>query len=272
MNIGIDFGITNTDIAIEAKGEYTFHSIPSRESIDINLLEDIFIALNIDQSRLSLIAVTGGKSSDLPHSFKSIPIKKVNEVLAIGYGAKEIYNIQNEPFLVVSAGTGTACVSCMNGDFNHLGGISVGGGTLQGLSNLIIKNNNAKEINDLAILGNKNNLDALIGDVVNDIGSLYPEITASNFLKARKASNQSNEDLAASLSNMVGEVIGTVSYLNALLIGTQKVYFLGRVSLLESVMGGINRRLDLAKVEGEHKDNREYGNAIGALAYLKANT
>jgi type II pantothenate kinase len=29
---------------------------------------------------------------------------------------------------------------------------------------------------------------------------------------------------------MVGEVIGTVSYLNALLIGVSKIYFIGRVS------------------------------------------
>ena len=53
-------------------------------------------------------------------------------------------------YLAVSCGTGTACVAFINGEYSHMGGISVGGGTLQGLSNLIIGKENAEEINNLA--------------------------------------------------------------------------------------------------------------------------
>ena len=160
----------------------------------------------------------------------------------------------------------------MDKKFHHLGGISVGGGTLQGLSNLAIDINKADEIEELSIVGNKKNLDALIGEVVNNIGSLNPDITASNFSKARNKTNFNNEDIVSSISNMVGEVIGTIAYLNALLIGVNNVYFTGRVSAMNSVRNGIEKRLNLAGVTGNYKDKQEFGNAIGAIAYLNANT
>ena len=166
--------------------------------------------------------------------------------------------------MAVSTGTGTACIHHNNGKFNHLGGISVGGGTLQGLSKYLISTENAKDIEELAKKGDRKALDFLIGDVVNEIGSLYPEITASNFGKAKNNKNNSKEDTAASLSNMIGEVIGTISYLNALLCNENKVYFLGRTSLNSVIKTGIEDRLKLANIRGVFKENREYGNVLGA--------
>jgi pantothenate kinase len=69
--------------------------------------------------------------------------------------------------------------------------------------------------------------------------------------------------------NMTGEVIGTVAYLNALLVGVDKVYFVGRVSLLESVTSAIDKRLELAGVTSVYIENREFANAIGSLSFLK---
>ena len=68
---------------------------------------------------------------------------------------------------------------------------------------------------------------------------------------------------------MTGEVIGTVAYLNALLVGVSKVYFVGRILLLKSVRDAIDQRLELAGVSSEYNPNMEYANAIGALAYLQ---
>jgi type II pantothenate kinase len=50
----------------------------------------------------------------------------------------------------------------------------------------------------LSLAGNRKNLDSLIGEVVNDIGSLHPEVTASNFEKARYGDDHSDGDIAAS--------------------------------------------------------------------------
>ena len=70
---------------------------------------------------------------------------------------------------------------------------------------------------------------------------------------------------------MVGEVIGTISYLNALLCNEKKVYFLGRTSLNKVIKSGIEDRLKLANISGVFKENREYGNVLGALRSIQSN-
>ena len=82
--------------------------------------------------------------------------------------------------------------------------------------------------------------------------------------------NTSKEDTAASLSNMIGEIIGTISYLNALLCNENKVYFLGRTSLNSVIKTGIEDRLKLANISGVFKENREYGNVLGALRSIQS--
>ena len=268
MIIGIDFGTSNTDIVIYENGEKDFFSMPS-ERINDEILEKIFNFVEIDTSNLEKIAVTGGKSSDLSNSINNIPIIKVNEVDAIGYGAIELYDLENKSFVAVSAGTGTACIFHENKNFNHLGGISIGGGTLLGLSNYILNTTVVSELEELSQKGNRQNLDLLIGEAVNEIGSLYPEISASNFLKAKTSKDHNPSDIAASLSNMIGEVIGTIAYLNAIVCGQTEVYFMGRTSQIETIKNGIEDRLQLANINGIFKENREYGNVLGALRALQ---
>ena len=87
MIIGIDFGITNTDIVAYKENNYEFFSIKS-EKLNTNFLEKIFDFINIDINEVEKIAITGGKSSDLCDLYNNVPIIKVNEVKAIGCGAK----------------------------------------------------------------------------------------------------------------------------------------------------------------------------------------
>ena len=268
MEIAIDFGITNTDILVSNKTERIYSSIQSEE-INNDFLKKIFDLTNIDPNKIKKIAVTGGKSANLNNTFKDIPIFKVNEVEAIGLGAKNLYSINDEKFVVISAGTGTGCVFYDGKNYHYLGGISIGGGTLQGLSSLLISTSDINEIEKLSNKGNRKNVDHLIGEVVNDIGSLNPNVTASNFAKAKGVKNHNPKDIAASLTNMIGEVIGTTSYLNAMLVGVDKVYFLGRLSLSEAIKEAIDQRLKLANINGIYEENREYGNVLGALACIQ---
>jgi type II pantothenate kinase len=271
MKVAFDFGITNTDIGICSKDNIRFFSTPSLGKIlDSKLIKNILLNFNIDISQIKSIGVTGGKSSDLEDFLDLIPIIKVNEVNAIGLGAKMLYDIQDESSLVVSTGTGTACVHLQANEFNHLGGIAVGGGMLEGLGSLLFSNSRGSEINEYGKQGSRAELDLLIGDVVNKIGNLSPEITAVNFGQASFSSADTMENTAAALCNMIGEVIGTVAYLNALLIGSEKVYFVGRTSYLSEITKGINGRLELAGITGQYNKNREYANVIGVLENLKS--
>ena len=111
----------------------------------------------------------------------------------------------------------------------------------------------------------KSKIDFLIGDVVNKIGNLSPEITAANFGKAVNSEFATMENVAASLCNMIGEVIGTIAYLNAFLLGVDKVYFIGRTALLKNVQAGIGERLQLAGIKGIYAENCEYANALGCI-------
>ena len=272
MHVAIDFGISNTDIAISDKNSITFHSFPSQSTkINAGILKKILDKYEIDMSGVKKIGVTGGKSSDLDDSLDGVEIVKINEIEAIGLGAKKLYSIEDEPTLVVSAGTGTACVHIQENNFNHLGGIAVGGGMLEGLGSLLFKNSNGLEINEFAKQGSRAELDLLIGDVVNKIGNLSPEITAVNFGQAKNSSADTIENTAAALCNMIGEIIGTVAYLNALLVGSEKACFIGRTSYLSEIIDGINQRLELAGIEGQYCDNREYGNVIGVLESIQSN-
>ena len=271
MIAAFDFGITNTDLVIKDQ-RIKFLSVPSpfdRKNRDFDVTErhviEILEKLDINIKEISSIGVTGGKSADLPDRICDVPITKVNEIDAIGKGARSLYKISKESSLVVSSGTGTACVHIQNTATNHLGGISVGGGMLEGLSNLLVNIPHGVKINNFAEKGNRKILDVMIGEAVNEIGNLNAEITAANFAKARNESTNSIEDISASLCNMVGEVIGTVAYLNALLVGSNKAYFLGRTSMLSEVKKGIDARLALAGIEGIYDDNRAFGNAIGVL-------
>ena len=271
MIAAFDFGITNTDLVIKDQ-RIKFLSVPSpfdRKNRDFDITErhviEILEKLDINIKEISSIGVTGGKSADLPDRICDVPITKVNEIDAIGKGARSLYKISEESSLVVSSGTGTACVHIQNTATNHLGGISVGGGMLEGLSNLLVNIPHGVKINNFAEKGNRKILDVMIGEAVNEIGNLNAEITAANFAKARNEPTNSIEDISASLCNMVGEVIGTVAYLNALLVGANKAYFLGRTSMLSEVKKGIDARLALAGIEGIYDENRAFGNAIGVL-------
>ena len=54
-------------------------------------------------------------------------------------------------------------------------------------------------------------------------------------------------------------------------MNVDRVYFVGRVTLMESVKKGIDKRLSLANITGIYKENREFGNALGAIAYANEN-
>ncbi|MAR95091.1 MAG: pantothenate kinase [Gammaproteobacteria bacterium] len=268
MEVAFDFGITNTDIVVINENKKVFYSLKSEEVND-SFLEKIFTKINLDQRKVKKIAVTGGKSNNLKNSYNNIAITKVNEVDSIGLGAKDLYDIDDEKFLTISAGTGIGCIFYDGENFHYLGGIAIGGGTLEGLSNQLLKTTDFKNIEELSKKGDRKNIDSLIGEVVNNIGSLDANITASNFIKLKKNKDHNSEDIAASITNMVGEVIGTISYLNAMLAGVDKVYFLGRLSLSEPIKEAIDKRLKLANINGLYKENREYGNVLGALNYMQ---
>ena len=91
MLVAIDFGISNTDIAVSENEETSFFSTPTLSTtISPDTIKELFKKHNIPISSVQIIGVTGGKSSDLDNSLEEIKIIKINEIEAIGLGAKKI--------------------------------------------------------------------------------------------------------------------------------------------------------------------------------------
>lgn len=103
-------------------------------------------------------------------------------------------------------GTGTSFVEVKNNIPRHLGGIGIGGGTITGLSKLMLNTNDFRKIQEMAAAGKVGNIDLRIGDISkNPLPGLDLEITASNFGKASSRANC--EDKAAGIVHMVIETI-----------------------------------------------------------------
>ncbi len=77
MYVAIDFGISNTDLAISDQDKIVFHTTPSQFSeINADTLRNILRKHEIDISNVKKIGVTGGKSSGLDDELDRVKIAK----------------------------------------------------------------------------------------------------------------------------------------------------------------------------------------------------
>ena len=151
------------------------------------------------------VNLTGVGSSGIDKPIYGLPTYFVDEFTANGVGggyfAKDI-----DEFMVVSMGTGTSYVGVKDGIPSHLGGIGIGGGTINGLSKYILGFNDIDKVRELALKGDIKKIDLTIGDISTvAIQGLDTDITASNFGKS--SSSASLEDKAQGIVHMVIEDI-----------------------------------------------------------------
>ena len=111
IDVGVDFGITNSDVAIKSDASISYKTLNSDKNIHLslnNIIKDLQ-----KNSVLKSICVTGGKHLDLPDNFDGLKVLKKNEISCIGAGAKYLSGLDSD-FLVLSCGSGTACVGYKN--------------------------------------------------------------------------------------------------------------------------------------------------------------
>ena len=269
MILAIDFGITNTDIVISNDDALNFFSFKTRLPIEESSILELLNRINVKQKSIKTIGISGGKSSDLSENINGIKLVKVPEVEAIGRGAKRIFK-QNDSMLVMSLGTGTGCIFGDNKTYQYVGGIPVGGGTLAGLSKLLINEDSIDEISSLASSGDRSEVDVLIDDVVSGIDILKPNLSAANFAKVSE-NKYRKQDIAKALTNMIGEIIGTVAFSNAFIFQKAEVFFTGRTFLEPNIKAAINERLTIAGIKGIYSDAPGKENCIGILDFLEEN-
>ena len=206
--VGIDIGGSTTKIAGFDNGKML---IPVQISAS-NAIASLFGAFGkflydngLELRDIEQVNLTGVGSAAVDQSIYGLPTYRVDEFTANGVGGG-YFACGAEEFMVVSMGTGTSFVGVKDKVPSHLGGIGTGGGTIIGLSKLILSTNDIDKIQELAAHGKVGNIDLRIGDISNEpLPGLDLEITASNFGKA--SSRATCEDKAAGIVHMVLETI-----------------------------------------------------------------
>ena len=133
--------------------------------------------------------------------------------------------------IVVSMGTGTSIVKCDGEDIKHIGGIGIGGGTLQGLSRLLLKTDDILQVAKLAEEGDVSHINLLIKDIsAKPLPGLPMDAIAS--LCGNTKSNASREDIAIGLIWMVLQSICSASILSSLGSGIKDFVMIGNLTLL----------------------------------------
>lgn len=207
------------------------------------------------------VMLTGAGSAYISSPLYGLPTFRVDEFMANALGAS--FRSGLERMVVVSMGTGTSFVRVDGDSVTHLGGLAVGGGTLQGLSSLLLKTRDIRKVTALAMKGDLNNVDLHIGDICRtDLPGLPMDVTASNFGKADQTS--SREDVAAGLVNMIYQTIGSSANFIAGNTGIDDFVLIGNMSLLPQCDVQFDRIAKLYGLKFHIPEYREYRTALGA--------
>lgn len=231
MIIGIDVGISTTKIVGLSEGRVV-SPIRITAADQVTSLYGAFGKFlhdnHIELSDVEQVMVTGVGSAYIDKNIYGIPTKKVDEFVADGLGAR--FESGLDKAIVVSMGTGTSFVQCEGDEIRHIGGIGIGGGTLQGLARVMLNTRDPKQIDTLAKQGNIHNINLLIGDISkHPLPGLPMDATASLFSKAQY--DAPKEDIALGIVYMVLQAIGSAAILSALNSGIKDFVLIGNLTL-----------------------------------------
>lgn len=228
LRLGVDFGLTNTDVVLVEGQAILAHQVIKAGPASTEALAAVLNSLGVRPAELGAIASSGGLSRSLPDTFAGIPLQKIGEAQAVGRGALRLAGLTEA--LVVSAGTGTAMIAARGSQAQHFTGSAVGGGTLLGLSRLLLGTADPLEVAALAEKGNPSSVDTTLLEVIGGgIGHLPPEATAVNLGRLVDGLQPSREDLAAGLVTLVGQVIATIAINAARAAGLKQIVIVGHL-------------------------------------------
>lgn len=262
--IGIDVGISTTKIVGIRSGK-VISPLRIRATDPVTSLYGAFGKYlydnKIELSDVAQVMLTGVGSAYIDKPVYGLPTTHAEEFLADGWGAR--FESELDRMMVVSMGTGTSIVRCDGGDIRHIGGIGIGGGTLTGLSRLLLKTDDVHQIASLATRGDISHINLLIGDIsAKPLPGLPMDATASLFAAAQ--ANAPREDIALGLICMVLQAVGSATILSALDSGIKDFVLIGNLTLLPQCKEVFPMMEQLYGVHFIIPKYSEYCTAIGA--------
>ncbi|HAT61213.1 MAG TPA: type II pantothenate kinase [Prevotella sp.] len=263
--IGIDVGVSTTKIVGIDENRNVVSPIRIKATDPITSLYGAFGKYlhdnQISLSQVEQVMLTGVGAAYINEPIYGLSTGKAEEFIADGLGAR--YESQLSRMIVVSMGTGTSIVMCDGEDIHHLGGIGIGGGTLAGLSRIILKTDDMKSIISLALDGDISKINLLIKDIsAQPLPGLPMTATASLFSAAK--ANASREDIAKGLIYMVLQAIGSSTILSAQGTGIKDFVLIGNLTLLPQCKEVFPSMEKLYHVHFRIPKYSEFCTAIGA--------
>ena len=230
--IGIDVGISTTKI-VGLKAGRVSAPIRITAADPVTSLYGAFGKYlhdnDIQLQDVEHVMLTGVGAAYVQNDVYGVSTTKTDEFIADGLGAR--YESGLERAMVVSMDTGTSFVLCDGDNMRHIGGIGIGGGTLQGLSRIMLNTSDIKTVSALAMQGDIKHINLLIGDIsAHPLPGLPMEATASIF--ARAQSDAPKEDIACGIISMVLQSIGSAAVLAAQGSDCRDMVLIGNLSLL----------------------------------------
>lgn len=272
--IGIDVGGSTTKIIGLEDGKVIKSSMTIKANDPITSLFGAFGKYiydnNIELSEIDQVMLTGVGASSVTTPIYGLPTAHVDEFQADGLGAQ--FDSGLERLIAVSMGTGTTLVKVDGDSISHIGGISMGGGTLQGLSRLMLGTSHIDEVVAMAAKGDISHINLQIKDISKgDIEGLPMHATASLFGKAVE-NNAIENDIAKGLICMVLETIGSCAVLSQANGGFKDFVLIGNLTLLPECGIIFPMMENLYQVRFHIPKNARYCTALGAaLSYYQHN-
>jgi type II pantothenate kinase len=268
--IGIDVGGSTTKIIGLEDGKVIKSSMTIKANDPITSLFGAFGKYiydnNIELSEIDQVMLTGVGASSVTTPIYGLPTAHVDEFQADGLGAQ--FDSGLERLIAVSMGTGTTLVKVDGDSISHIGGISMGGGTLQGLSRLMLGTSHIDEVVAMAAKGDISHINLQIKDITKgDIEGVPMYATASLFGKAVE-SNASENDIAKGLICMVLETIGSCAVLSQQAGGFKDFVLIGNLTQLPECSLIFPMMESLYGVKFHIPNHARYCTALGAaLSY-----
>ena len=265
--IGIDVGGSTTKIVGFTGDHKLIEPIYVRAADPITSLYGAFGKFTVENGltldSIERVMVTGVGSTYITKPIYGLDCKSQPEFSCIGLGG--LYLSGLDKAIVVSMGTGTAIVHAQRGcETEYLGGTGVGGGTLMGLSKLMLGMDNINHIVQLAETGNLNRIDLRICDITNKdiLPGMPAEMTAANFGKISDIAT--NNDIALAIINMVFEAIGMCAIFSARNYNIKDIVLVGNLTNVPQAKSIFNTLNAMFHVNFIIPDKAQYGPVIGA--------
>lgn len=265
VRIGIDIGSSTTKIvAFEAKRMLPPMAVKADSQVAslYGAFGRYLYENNLELTDVAGVYVTGVGSKYVEKSVYGCPTYRVDEFVATGTGG--YYLTDKKEVIVISMGTGSFFVKVTENEMKHLGGVGLGGGTIAGLSRLMLNTTEIEEVVELVEHGDVTKIDLRIADLAKEkLPGLNLDVTASNFAKADLQSKR--EDVAAGIVHMVIENICQAGILASVHTGIKDYILIGGLTRFFECHQIIKAFKSLWDVQLSIPEYSDYATAIGAV-------